>query len=99
MSQLLRDVLVSMVGGTVMAVGVLVACHGWAYWHRCWQAWAWRFILGFALQDTLSNFAAGGMILAYRPFDVDDHISVAGIEGIVKRASLPPPSRPLTTSH
>ena len=25
------------------------------------------FVLGFALQDTLSNFAAGGMILAYQP--------------------------------
>ena len=32
------------------------------------------FIIGFALQDTLSNFAAGGMILGYRPFDIGDFI-------------------------
>ncbi|MCP4627089.1 MAG: mechanosensitive ion channel, partial [bacterium] len=30
------------------------------------------FIMGFALQGTLSNFAAGIMILVYRPYDVGD---------------------------
>ena len=30
------------------------------------------FIIGFALQDTLSNFASGMLILIYRPFDVGD---------------------------
>ena len=90
MSQLLRDVLVSMVGGTVMAVGVLVALSqvGISLAPMLAGLGVAGFILGFALQDTLSNFAAGGMILAYRPFDVDDHISVAGIEGIVKRMNL-----------
>lgn len=32
------------------------------------------FIVGFALQDTLGNFAAGSMILIYRPYDVDDFV-------------------------
>jgi small conductance mechanosensitive channel len=32
------------------------------------------FIVGFALQDTLGNFASGAMILLYRPFDVGDVI-------------------------
>jgi small conductance mechanosensitive channel len=32
------------------------------------------FIVGFALQDSLANFAAGVMILGYRPFDVDETI-------------------------
>ena len=32
------------------------------------------FIIGFALQDTLSNFASGMMILFYRPFDVGDMV-------------------------
>ncbi|MBR9792032.1 MAG: mechanosensitive ion channel [Gammaproteobacteria bacterium] len=30
------------------------------------------FIIGFALQDTLGNFASGVMILIYRPFDEGD---------------------------
>ena len=36
------------------------------------------FVLGFALQDALGNFAAGAMILAYRPYDVGDLIDCAG---------------------
>jgi small conductance mechanosensitive channel len=46
------------------------------------------FVLGFALQDTLSNFAAGGMILAYQPYDVGDTIEAGGAMGTVKKMSL-----------
>ena len=46
------------------------------------------FILGFALQETLGNFASGMLIMVYRPFDVDDYVSVAGAEGTVKEMSL-----------
>jgi small conductance mechanosensitive channel len=46
------------------------------------------FVLGFALQDTLANFAAGAMILAYHPYDIGDIIEVAGATGTVKRMSL-----------
>ena len=46
------------------------------------------FIVGFALQDTLGNFAAGGMILIYRPYDVDDFVEVAGVSGLVKKMNL-----------
>ena len=46
------------------------------------------FVLGFALQDTLSNFAAGLMIMAYRPFDVGDVVSAAGVKGKVDSVSL-----------
>lgn len=45
-------------------------------------------IIGFALQDTLSNFASGVMILIYRPYDVGDMVKVAGIQGTVKNMSL-----------
>ena len=90
MSQLLRDVIVSMVGGTVVAVGVLVALSqvGISLAPMLAGLGVAGFILGFALQETLGNFAAGGMILAYRPFDVDDYIAVAGVEGLVKRMNL-----------
>jgi len=46
------------------------------------------FVLGFALQNTLSNFAAGGMILGNEPFDVGDEIETAGVSGTVKRMTL-----------
>jgi small conductance mechanosensitive channel len=46
------------------------------------------FIVGFALQDTLGNFAAGSMILIYRPFDVDDFVEVTGASGLVKKMNL-----------
>jgi small conductance mechanosensitive channel len=46
------------------------------------------FVIGFALQDTLSNFASGLMILAYRPFDEGDVIEAAGVSGVVDSVSL-----------
>jgi small conductance mechanosensitive channel len=46
------------------------------------------FIIGFALQETLGNFASGMLIMVYRPFDVNDYVSVAGDEGTVKEMSL-----------
>ncbi|WP_089123087.1 mechanosensitive ion channel family protein [Vibrio algivorus] len=45
-------------------------------------------IIGFALQDTLSNFASGMMLLIYRPFDEGDWINAAGVEGTVSNVSL-----------
>lgn len=46
------------------------------------------FILAFALQSTLGNFASGLMILIYRPFDVGDFVDVAGVSGKVNKLSL-----------
>ena len=46
------------------------------------------FAIGFALKDTIGNFASGTMILAYRPFDVGDQVSAAGVTGLVESVSL-----------
>ena len=46
------------------------------------------FIIGFALQETLGNFAAGAMILFYHPFDVGDVIEAAGVMGTVDNMNL-----------
>ena len=46
------------------------------------------FIIAFALQDTLSNFAAGIMLLIYRPFDVGDMVEVGGVSGKIDQVSL-----------
>jgi small-conductance mechanosensitive channel len=40
-------------------------------------------VLGFGLKDALANVVAGALILGYRPFHIDDRISLAGFEGTV----------------
>jgi len=46
------------------------------------------FIMAFALQSTLSNFAAGLMIMIYKPFDVGNFVTLAGVSGTVKAVNL-----------
>ena len=46
------------------------------------------FAVGFALQGSLSNFAAGVMILVFRPFKIGDLIEAAGVVGIVQDIHL-----------
>ncbi|MBD3160547.1 MAG: mechanosensitive ion channel [Candidatus Eisenbacteria bacterium] len=41
------------------------------------------FAIGFALQGSLSNFAAGVMLLAFRPFRVGDYVEAGGTAGSV----------------
>lgn len=44
--------------------------------------------VGFALQGSLSNFAAGVMLIIFRPFKVGDFIQAAGEAGIVEEISI-----------
>jgi len=44
--------------------------------------------IGLALQGTLSNVAAGVMLLLFRPFKVGDYIEAGGLAGTVKGISL-----------
>lgn len=46
------------------------------------------FAVGLALQGSLSNFAAGVMLLIFRPFSVGDTIEVAGGRGTVQEIQL-----------
>jgi small conductance mechanosensitive channel len=46
------------------------------------------FAIGFALQGTLSHFAAGIMIILFRPYKVGDFIDAAGVMGNVKEIRL-----------
>jgi len=46
------------------------------------------FIVGFALQGTLSNFAAGIMILVYRPYDIGDLVDIGGTFGTVEAMTI-----------
>jgi small conductance mechanosensitive channel len=44
--------------------------------------------IGLALQGTLSNLAAGVMLLIFRPFQIGHHVLVGGIDGTVKELTL-----------
>ncbi|MDB2594569.1 mechanosensitive ion channel [Porticoccaceae bacterium] len=44
--------------------------------------------VGLALQGSLANFAAGVLILIFRPFKVGDFIEVAGVSGVVQKIQI-----------
>jgi len=45
-------------------------------------------ILGFGLRDTLANFAAGLLLLIYRPFRAGEIIEVEGTHGVVEELTI-----------
>jgi small conductance mechanosensitive channel len=90
LSHLLKDMIVATARNLVLFIGLLFALSqlGISVGPLLAGLGIAGFILGFALQDTLSNFASGLMILFYRPFDVGDFVDAGGITGKVDRMSL-----------
>jgi small conductance mechanosensitive channel len=89
-SQLVKDTAVGWASKLVMLVGIIAVLRqlGLQLGPMLAGLGIAGFVLGFALQDTLANFAAGGMILAYHPYDIGDIIEAAGAMGTVKKMSL-----------
>ena len=89
-SSLARDFFIKMTSRTVVLLGFLIALAqlGVEVGPLLAGLGIAGFIVGFALQDTLSNFASGLMILVYRPFDVGDAIEAAGVTGKVDQMNL-----------
>ncbi|MBW2723841.1 MAG: mechanosensitive ion channel [Deltaproteobacteria bacterium] len=89
-SQLLQNMVNGLTGRGIMLLGLLVALSqlGIELGPILAGLGIAGFIVGFALQDSLSNFAAGIMILAYRPYDVDDLIEAGGVFGVVNDMNL-----------
>ena len=89
-SVLLESFLVGMVRRITIAVGIIVALSALEVNIGPLLAiiGAVGFVVAFALQDTLGNFASGIMLMMYRPFDVNDIVEVAGIMGKVKSLNL-----------
>lgn len=44
--------------------------------------------VGFALQGSLANFAAGVLLILFRPFKVGDYVEAGGTAGVVKEVSI-----------
>ena len=89
-SSLLRDFLVLSARRLVLFLGFFVGLSALEVNIRPLLAvvGAAGFVIAFALQNSLSNFASGILMLIYRPFDVDDMINVAGVLGKVESMNL-----------
>jgi small conductance mechanosensitive channel len=89
-SHLLKRMIISLVRNFIMILGILIAISqlGVSLGPLLAGLGIAGFIIGFALQDSLSNFASGLMILMYRPFDVGDVVDANGVRGRVSQMSL-----------
>ena len=90
LSHLLRRMIVATVRNLVFAFGILIAISqlGISLGPLLAGLGIAGFIIAFALQDALSNFASGILILLYRPFDVGDTVEAGGVRGKVSHMSL-----------
>jgi len=89
-SSLARDFFIKTTGRLIMLLGLIIAIAqlGIEVGPLLAGLGIAGFVIGFALQDTLSNFASGMMILVYRPFDVGDVIEAGGVTGKVDQMNL-----------
>jgi small conductance mechanosensitive channel len=90
-SQLLRQFILDMSGRAIVFVGVLAGLSALEINLSPLLAviGAAGFVVAFALQGTLSNFASGLLIMLNKPFDVGDHVDVGGgIKGRVGAVSI-----------
>jgi small conductance mechanosensitive channel len=90
LSRLLRNMIIATAANLVLLLGLLfgLAQIGISVGPLLAGLGIAGFIVGFALQDTLGNFASGMMILLYRPYDVGDLIEAGGVFGKVSHMSL-----------
>jgi len=89
-SKLLADFMVVTVRRTVLIVGILIGLSAMEVNVGPLLAviGAAGFVIAFALQNSLGNFASGILVLMFRPFDVGDVIEVAGVLGKVESMNL-----------
>ena len=87
---LLRDVLIKSTRWVVIGIGVIWALSALEFSIAPLLAMvgAAGFVIAFAMQDSLSNFAAGLMILIFRPFDIHDIVDAGGVSGKVSSMNL-----------
>jgi small conductance mechanosensitive channel len=90
-SQLLRDFVLTSSGRIIVAIGFLLGLSALEVNLAPLLAiiGAAGFVVAFALQGTLSNFASGLLIMAFKPFDVGDEVEVGGgIKGKVTHVTV-----------
>ena len=89
-AELTRSVIVRSVRRATYLIGIVagLAAAGFNVGPILAVVGAAGFVVAFALQNTLSNFASGIMLMIYRPFDVGDIIEVSGIRGVARSMNL-----------
>ena len=90
-SNLLKDFVVSMSGRAIVFFGVLLGLSALEFNLSPILAavGAAGFVVAFALQGTLSNFASGLLIMVNKPFDVGDTVEIGSdIKGEVKAVTI-----------
>lgn len=89
-SILMQNMLISMTSRLIFFLGILFALSqlGFSLGPILAGLGVAGFVVGFALQDVLSNFASGMMILFYRPYDVGDVVDAGGVFGTVQSMNL-----------
>ena len=90
MSKILRSFLLTVVYWLTFVIGVMVvlAFLGVNITPLFAVFGGVSFILGFALQQTIGNFASGLMMTVLKPFDTGDYVQVAGTSGVVDEMSI-----------
>jgi small conductance mechanosensitive channel len=89
-SRLLEDFLVKAARWIVLAIGLIMALAALevSVGPLLAVVGAAGFVIAFALQDSLSNFASGMMILFFKPFDVGDVVDAGGVSGTVASMNI-----------
>ena len=89
-SHLLEDFLVKAARWIVLAIGLIMALAALevSIGPLLAVVGAAGFVIAFALQDSLSNFASGMMILFFKPFDVGDVVDAGGVSGTVASMNI-----------
>jgi potassium-dependent mechanosensitive channel len=74
--------------GVVVAVSLALSEMGISLERVAWVASALSVGIGFGLQAVVQNFVSGLILLAERPVKVGDWVSLAGIEGDIRRINV-----------
>jgi len=90
MSNLLREFASKVAYWIIMAVGIVIALSLFGIDMTPLLAifGGASFIIGFAMQSTLSNLASGLLLMITKPFDVGDVVDAAGVSGMVQNVSI-----------
>ena len=74
--------------GVVVATALAMAALGIGLERIAWVASALSVGIGFGLQAVVQNFVSGLILLAERPVKVGDWVSLAGVEGDIRRINV-----------